>query len=161
MSTYGDKVLCHPDKDEIMSRLLGGEAVLACADWLKVKYPGNRRRWISYLTLQRYRQEHLKLQGQVLKDIQSSKRELTTERVHEQREVALRESPAYEAAKMEVVKDILNRDTLILDLKDKIFERIRLLENEDVNYKNDSVIVEYISQLRQLMVDYHKMVVDM
>lgn len=157
---FGEKIDAHPDKQELIERLLAGESVREAAAWLKQKYPANRRRWISYLTLQRYRQEHLNLKGQVLKEVKATAHELTAERVQDQRVIALRDSPEYDAAKTTIAKDILKKDQLILDIHDKIWQRIQLLEEEGTNYKNDAVICEYISQMRQLMMDYHKMVMD-
>lgn len=157
---YGDKVSLHPDREEIQERLLSGESVREVATWLKKKYPNVRRNWISYLTLQRYRQEHLRLQGDVLREIKQTSNGLTTERVHQQREVALKESTPYQAAKLQIAHDVLNREQMILDLQDKIWQRIKMIENEELNYKTETVLAQYIGEMRQLMGDYHKMLVD-
>ncbi len=157
---YGDKILAHPDKQEIIDRLLAGDSVKNCAAWLKAKYVHNRNRWISYLTLQRYRDEHLNLKGEVLKEIKQATRELTTERVHQQRTTALRESSAYETGKTAVITGILDQGTMLLELHDKIQARLAKIEAQDYNYKNEAVMVEYIGQFRQLIADYHKMTMD-
>lgn len=157
---FGDKVSAHPDRDEIMERLLSGESVRGVAKWLKTKYPNTKRNWISYLTLQRYRQEHLKLQGEVLREVKEAGNVLTAERVNDQRELALKESKPYEAAKLSIANDVLNREQMIIDLQDKVWQRIKMLENEDLNYKTETVLKDYISELRQLMSDYHRMLVD-
>ena len=158
--SYGDKICTHPDKDEIIERLLSGESVRAVESWLRSKYPNSKRKWISYLTLQRYRQEHLKLQGEVLREIKEVGHALIAERASQQREVALKESQPYEAAKIKIAADVLNREQVIVDLQDKIWQRIKMLENEELNYKTETVLAQYISELRQLMGDYHKMLVD-
>lgn len=157
---FGEKVAAHPDKDEIQERLLSGESVREVAKWLKKKYPNTKKNWISYLTLQRYRQQHLNLKGQVLKEVKEASQTLTAERVHDQRDIALRESAPYEAAKLQIAQDVLNREQMILDLQDKIWQRIKMLEGEDLNYKTETVLAQYIGEMRQLMGDYHKMLVD-
>lgn len=157
---YGEKIYAHPDKNEITERLLEGESVRDVASWLKGKYPNNKRRWISYLTLQRFRTAHLNLKGKVLSEIKSTSRSLTTERFNQQRDLALEESPAYEKAKLKIATDVLSREQLILDLQDKAWQRIKMLESEDLNYKTETVLVQYLSELRQLMSDYHKMLLD-
>lgn len=157
---FGEKVDRHPDKAEIQERLLSGESVRSVAKWLKTKYPKTKRNWVSYLTLQRYRQEHLHLQGEVLREVKEVGETLTAERVHEQRDVALKESEPYQAAKLQIAHDVMNREQMILDLQDKVWQRIKMLEGEDLNYKTETVIAQYISELRQLMGDYHKMLVD-
>lgn len=157
---FGDKIIAHPDKQEIIDRLLAGESVKAVADWLRIKYVNNRNRWVSYLTLQRYRQEHLNLKGEVLQEIKQTANQLTAERVRDQRSTAIRAMPEYEAAKTQIAKEILDHGSLILDIHDKIWDRLNRMENLETNYKNDAVIVEYIGQLRQLAADYHKTKMD-
>lgn len=158
---FGEKVAYHPDRDEIIERLLSGESVNTVASWLKAKYPNKQRNQISYLTLQRFRKDHLKLQGEVLREIKQTSHALTTERIVAQREAALVESKPYEAAKLKIAQDVLSREQLILDIQDKCWQRIKMLESEELNYKTETVLVQYISELRQLMSDYHKMLVDM
>lgn len=157
---YCDKVLSHPDCREIEERLLSGESVRTVSSWIKSKYPNNKRNHISYLTLQRFRQDHLNLRGEVLKEIRETTTALTAERVEEQREMAVKESPTYQAAKLRIAHDVMNREQLILSLQDKIWQRIKMIENEELNYKTETVLAQYISELRQLLNDYHKQLVD-
>lgn len=156
----GEKISAHPDKDEITERLLSGESVRSIAAWLRQKHSSNKRFWISYLTLQRFRQQHLQLHGKVLREIKETVQTVTAERVNEQRALSIQESKPYEAAKLQIASDVLGREQLILDLHDKVWQRIKMLENEDLNYKTETVIVQYISELRQLMGDYNKMLLD-
>lgn len=156
----GDKVLAHPDCNEIMERLAAGDSVDNVETWLRSRYPTNKNRWISYLTLQRFRQTHMNLKGQVLAEIKSEAHKISASKVEEQKHNAVVNSSAYETAKLTVAQGILNQNNLMLELHDKIWDRIRLMEAQEVNYKNDAVIVEYLSQLRQLMMDHHKVIMD-
>ena len=61
-----NKVLRHPDKEEIIKMLLNGESVKEVERWIKKKHPRSRRLQISYMTLQKFRAENLNLKGDVL-----------------------------------------------------------------------------------------------
>ena len=65
------KVLVHPDKEEIIKQLLEGSSVKSVESWIKDKYPRKKRMHISYMTLQKFRSEHLNLRGEVLDDIKN------------------------------------------------------------------------------------------
>lgn len=156
----GDKILMHPDRNEIEERLLAGESVRSVSAWLKKKYPKNKEKQISYLTLQRYRKQALNLQGEVLSEIKQTQRDLTIQRFDQQNIQRLKESSAYDNAKLTIAQDLLERNNLILELHDKAWDRLKLLEQEPLNYKTEEVIVKYIDQLRGLLQDHHKMLMD-
>ena len=69
-----NKVARHPDKDEIIKMLLNGESVKQVDAWLKKKYPKKKRLHISYMTLQKFRSEHLNIKGDLLEDIKLKKK---------------------------------------------------------------------------------------
>ena len=70
------KVLNHPDKEDMIKRLLGGDSVKEVERWLKEKYPRSKRLHVSYMTLQKFRADHLNLKGDVLGDIKNRRTEL-------------------------------------------------------------------------------------
>lgn len=156
----GDKILHHLEKDEIIRRLLAGESVRDVSEWLRAKYPKRSNMWVSYLTLQRFRSEQLNLKSEVLQEVKEARELLVSERVAEQKSLIVKETPAYQEAKLAIATDIVDRGKLILDLHDKIWQRMKMLEAEPINYKTETVITQYISEMRQLMGDYHKMLID-
>ena len=75
------KILNHPDKEEVIKKLLEGDSVKEVERWLKEKYPRTRRLHISYMTLQKFRGEHLNLKGEVLDDIKNRRGEIDKEAI--------------------------------------------------------------------------------
>ena len=71
-----NKVLRHPDKEEIIKMLLNGESVKEVERWIKKKHPRSKRLQISYMTLQKFRAENLNLKGDVLDDIKNRRAEV-------------------------------------------------------------------------------------
>ena len=65
------KVIRHPDKEEIIKRLLAGESTREIEASLKAKYnkPEDRRYHVSYMTLQKFRSEELNLKKNIIDDI--------------------------------------------------------------------------------------------
>ena len=67
------KVLKHPDKEEIIKKLLNGESLKDVERWLSKKYPRKKRLHISYMTLQKFRKENLNIEGEILDEDQKDK----------------------------------------------------------------------------------------
>jgi len=57
---------------EIIGMLNEGESVRKVEAQLKEKYPNNKKLWLTSVTLQKFRKNHLQLDGKVLKDIQEN-----------------------------------------------------------------------------------------
>ena len=67
------KILCHPDKNKITRMLLRGEGVRKVSKIINEMYPNDKKKHISVPTLQKFRKEHLKIEGEVLNDIKNIK----------------------------------------------------------------------------------------
>ena len=76
------KVLNHPDKEELIRKLLEGDSVKEVEAWIKQKYPRRKRLHVSYMTLQKFRAEHLNLKGDVLEDIKNRRHEIDLSLIH-------------------------------------------------------------------------------
>ena len=90
------KVLNHPDKEELIKKLLEGESVKGVESWLKDKYPRKKRMHISYMTLQKFRTEHLNLKGEVLDDIKNRRIEVSKEASEAEARMIVKNSSAYQ-----------------------------------------------------------------
>lgn len=154
----GDSVLDHPLKQEIDERLLAGEGVHSVAKWIKQKYPRAPKYWITYATLQEYRKRYLNLEGEVLQEIKQERRALMKEKKKEAQLQKTKDSAAYQKAKRRLAEDLFDTQTEFLNIHDKIWQRIRVLEAEETKHLNDRVICDYITQARQTLMDYHKLV---
>jgi hypothetical protein len=55
------KILNHPSADLIVRRLRSGVGVRKVEKEIKELYPNDKNKWITSLTLQTFRKEHLKM----------------------------------------------------------------------------------------------------
>ena len=67
-----EKILTHPDKNKILKMLKDGHGVRKVEAFLRDKYPGNKKLIITAPSLQRFRKEHLNIEGKALEVIKDS-----------------------------------------------------------------------------------------
>lgn len=155
------KVLNHPDKEELIRRLLEGDSVKEVEGWLKEKYPRRKRLHVSYMTLQKFRAEHLNLKGDVLDDIKNRRHEIDKESIDAETKMVIHNSSAYQqkidqiaSNKLDVSKRLLEMDSLI---NSRLEFYYNLLENGGT-LKEDKIFIEYINTMKGLMQDWKKYV---
>jgi hypothetical protein len=69
------KILDHPDKNLIIRKLMNGEGVRKVAKWLQERHPNDKTRHLSVPTLQTFRKDHLKIEGEALEIIKTAEKE--------------------------------------------------------------------------------------
>ena len=151
----------HPDKDEIIKRMLDGESVRSIESWLKEKYPNKKRNHISYPTLQIFRQENLNIRGEVLEDIKeikAAKDEAEKERILEEK---VKKSNAYKEKLEEIVSQEIDVNRRLLEMEALVNSRIEFyfnILNSGGTIREDKIFIEYINILRGLMSDWKKFI---
>jgi len=157
------KILKHPDKEEIIELLNNGESVRGVEAKLKEKYPNNKNLWLSSVTLQKFRKEHLQLEGKVLKDIQEAGR--TQKQILEEqvRQKQLESSDAYNRkiqeianAKLDVARRILELDKLIETRMEYWFNAVA--SGEESAAKGDKELRQFMDRQMNLLAQYKKFV---
>ena len=155
------KVLNHPDKEELIRKLLEGDSVKEVEGWLREKYPRRKRLHVSYMTLQKFRAEHLNLKGDVLDDIKNRRHEIDKESIDAETKMVIHNSSAYQqkidqiaSNKLDVSKRLLEMDSLI---NSRLEFYYNLLENGGT-LKEDKIFIEYINTMKGLMQDWKKYV---
>ena len=123
------KILQHPDKEEIIEKLIGGDSVKEVEAWIKDKYPGLKSNHISYMTLQKFRSEHLNLKGDVLDDIKNRKKEVEKQMMEEEAQEVIRASSAYQDKINEIADEKLDVARNILKLEKIISSRMEFYFN--------------------------------
>lgn len=154
-----NKVLKHPDKEDIIKMLLDGDSVKEVEGWLKKKYPKSRRLQISYMTLQKFRSEHLNIKGDVLDDIKNKRYEVKKSTEEAEAKMMLLNSSHYKDKINEIASTELDVTRRLLELDTIITSRIEyyynLLQNGG-SIKEDKIFLEYINSLKSLMQDWKK-----
>jgi len=153
------KVLNHPDKEEIIRLLLDGDSVKEVERWLKRKYPKSKRLQISYMTIQKFRSEHLNLKGEILDDIKNKRAEVKKDVEVAETRMLVSSSSSYQDKIEEIASSELDVSRRLLELDALIGARIEyyynLLENGG-SIREDKIFIEYINTLKSLMQDWKK-----
>tara|TARA_A100001011_G_scaffold398129_1_gene501473 strand:- start:1318 stop:2010 length:693 start_codon:yes stop_codon:yes gene_type:complete len=154
-----NKVLRHPDKEDIIKKLLAGESVKEVERWIKDKHPRSKRLQISYMTLQKFRSEHLDIKGDVLDEIKNRRTEIAKEsKEAEVRSIVINSSSYQEkleeiaSSELDVTRRLLEMDKLVTSRLEYYFN---LLQNGG-SLKEDKIFLEYINSLKSIMQDWKK-----
>lgn len=159
-----DKIMNHPDKDEIVQRLIGGDSVRLIASWLKNKYPNSSRNQISYISLQSFRKNFLHMEADALKEIQKQRKDMQLQRRQDLQQEAVHKTAAYQVGLANYVQDsIIDYNQEILGLIEDCKDGIRGLKDMNTNkgsHLNHQAITAYIARLQGVVELHHKMVKD-
>ena len=153
------KILNHPDKEDIIKKLLDGDSVKQVEGWLKDKYPRTRRLHISYMTLQKFRGERLNLKGEVLDDIKNKRVQVDKEATEAETRMIIRESSSYQTKIEEIATSELDVAKRLLEMDSLINSRIEYYYNllqEGGSLREDKIFIEYINAMKNIMQDWKK-----
>lgn len=153
------KVLNHPDKEDVIRKLLEGDSVKEVERWLRDKYPRTKRLHISYMTLQKFRAEHLNLKGNVLDDIKNKRTEVDRAATDAETKMIVAASSSYQQkideiadSELDVTRRLLEMDRLV---NSRIEHYFNLLQ-QGGTIREDKVFLEYINTMKSLMQDWKK-----
>ncbi len=159
-----NKVFTHPEKELIIDKLLKGESVKGVEEWLKNKHPRKKKLWISYATLQKFRKEHLHLDGEVLENIKSARREQDDTSLALEAKAILAGSSAYQKKISEIAntefdanRRILEMLTLVSSRMEYYFNIVTIGDTKDT-VKQDKMFLELLNTQKGLVQDWKKYV---
>lgn len=157
-----NKILNHPHKDEIISKLISGESVKEVEEWLRKKHPKSKRLHVSYMTLQKFRKEHLNLEGEVLEDIKNARFDSDKSTQSAEIRAVIASSSAYQNKISEIASSELDVTRKLLEMNQLINSRIEFyfnaLNGENSGIKEDKIFLEYLGMYRGVMQDWKKYV---
>lgn len=157
----GSKILRHPDREEIVKKLINGESVKQIEKWLKGKYPRTKRLHVSYMTLQKFRAQNLNIKGELLEEVKKAKEEFEQVSVDTQLRELTTNSNAYQDKIKEIASKELDVTRRLLEMDKIISSRIEYYYNilaAGGSIKHDKIFIEYISMLKSIMQDWKKYV---
>lgn len=151
MSTKYGKIINHPDQEQIISKLASGESVRSVANWLKSKYPDNKKYHIAFQTLDEFRKNFLNIKGGVLEDLKQKYKEQQGWEEYEDTEAIVKKNKTYNHLKKEALKkhiDVEDRMFEMLNVMDSRIEHLysMVLKNPN-NYKPDYVLLQYFGKI--------------
>jgi hypothetical protein len=159
-----DKINAHPDKDEIIQRLIAGDSTRNIEAWLKSKYPYEKKKHISYVALQSFRKNYLNLEADALKQIQKQRKDALMQRKFEIENEAVKKTAAYQIGISNYVQDsIIDYNQEMLELIENCKEGVRSLKEANSNknsHLNHQAITSYLTKLQGVIELHHKIVKD-
>ncbi len=157
----GNKVLNHPEREDIIKKLVNGESVKEVEKWLRKKHPRTNRLQISYATLQKFRKDHLHIEGDVLDKIKQAKKEQTLESGELETKAIIAASSAYQDKINEIVSNELDSNKKLLEMSALITSRMEYYFNslnDGTNIQKDRMFLDLIGAQRGLVQDWKKYV---
>lgn len=154
------KILNHPDRDQIISRLTSGESVREVSNWLKEKYPELKNNQISPGLLDQFRRNYLNLHGTILEDLKCKIREQQNEEIKDDIKQIVKRNKTYNEKLTEFVGEQL-------DLKKKLHQFLNVSEsrfaqlfdisqNNPNNLKPDKAMGDWLRNMLELIREIRK-----
>jgi hypothetical protein len=160
-----EKILQHPDKDEIISKLIIGISPKTITEWLKGKYTNvdESKFVISEKTIKSFKDNYLDIYKILKEDFDKTKNALATN-AEDQLMLSVQNNPTYknkmiELASQEIdIKKMLANMIIAIETRAaQIFDSIQE-DPRNINSRNDRVLREWFDTLGANLERFHKLV---
>jgi len=125
------KVLSHPNINMIVKELTDGAGVRKVAKILQEMYPDDKKKHISPVTLQKFRKEHLGIEGDALEAIKEASKEKKMIETKEQEHKEVQKLPSYKEKLQEAIdlhidirQQLANLHILISARMEDLFDKL-------------------------------------
>jgi len=160
MSAKYGKILNHPDRDQITSKLASGDPVRSVAYWIKKKYPKDKKYHIAFQTLDEFRKNHLNIKGTVLTDLKEKYKEQQLAEVEEELNIVVNKNKTYNQLKKDALKKHIDVEERMLEIFNVMEGRVEHLYNQAIqnpnNYKGDYVLIQYFGKFLDYIKEIRK-----
>jgi hypothetical protein len=158
------KILEHPDKDEIISKLVIGQAASDIHDWLKAKYTnvGESKFIITEKILKSFQNTHLDFYMDIQQDIAKTKDALATSGTIDSIELSIKSNPTYQDTILQLSAKELDAETMMgrmaLAVENRIGQLYNLIQEDprNVNTKTERLWVELVETAGGILDKYYK-----
>lgn len=157
------KIFEHPDREEIISKLVIGISPNQIYDWLKSKYTNvsEGKFVISEKYLENFKDQYLDVYKMIQEDIINTRSSLELN-MDDKLELAVKNNNTYKTRMLDLagqeldIKTIVSRLATNIELRlSQIFDSIQENPN-NVNTKIERVVIEYADALAGIIEKYHK-----
>jgi hypothetical protein len=157
------KILDHPDKDEIISKLVIGQSSKDIYDWLSAKYTNvsEAKFVIAEKSLTSFKDNYLDIYNMIQEDLSKTKGAIVAG-TEEQLQLAVKNNPAYKNIMLETANTQLDVRKTIQQLCIAIETRLSQVFDEiqedprNINTKVDRLLIEYAEVLGNILEKYYK-----
>lgn len=157
------KIIDHPDKDEIISKLVIGVSAHDVHEWLQVKYTNisEIKFVISEKSIKSFQENYLDIYNLIQEDIAKSKVAVATN-TQEDLTLAVQNNSAYKSKMMELASKEIDVRKIIANLCVAIETRLAQVFDEiqsdprNINTRIDRLLIEYTDTLGNILEKYYK-----
>lgn len=157
------KILEHPDKDEIISKLIIGISPKDVHDWLKAKYTNvsESKFVIAEKSIKSFQENYLDIYNLIQEDIAKSKQALNSS-TEDQLELAVQNNNTYKSKMLELADKEIDVRKIISNLCIAIETRLAQVFDEiqedprNINTRVDRLLIEYADTLGNILEKYYK-----
>ena len=157
------KILEHPDKDEIINKLVIGQSTTDIHDWLKQKYTNvsEAKFVLSDKALKSFQDTYLDFYTEMQVDLSKTKTALANG-TSDQLELAVKSNPSYKDALVKMANTELDIRSMVANLCINVETRIAQVFDEiqedprNINTKVDRLLIDYAEALGNILEKYYK-----
>jgi hypothetical protein len=158
------KILEHPDKDEIISKLVIGISSQDIHDWLKAKYTNvsETKFVIAEKSIKSFQDNYLDIYNLIQQDIVKSKTALATNSVEDQLDLSVKNNLTYKNKMLELADKEIDIRKMVANLCVAIETRVSQVFDEiqedprNINTKVDRLLIDYAEVLGTILEKYYK-----
>ncbi len=159
------KILEHPDKDEVISKLIIGISPKDIHDWLKAKYTNvsETKFVLSEKLVKSFQENYLDIYTMLKEDIAKTKMAVSNH-TEENLELAVKDNSAYRSAMLQMANNEVDAKRMITNLClaietriSQVFDSIQQDPN-NINTRVDRLMIEYADSLGGILEKYYKFV---
>ena len=154
------KILEHPDRDEIISKLLLGISAKDISSNLSIRYGDvDKKLILSESTISSFKKNSLNIYKTIQEDLHKTSVALAT---GTEANLTIKSNPQYKEAMLKLANNELDVKTmlgnLILSVENRVAQLTDLIQQdpENINSKNERLLNEYIDRLQGALEKWHK-----
>ena len=158
------KILDHPDKEEIINKLLIGLSVKDINQWMEAKYSNvsEAKFIISENMLSSFKDDYLDIYSLIQSDLTKTKTALANNTNTSDVDLALQNSPSYKEIMIKSVSQEMDIRAIIKNLCLAIENRLSTVfdviqaDPQNINTRLDRLLIEYTEALGNILEKYYK-----
>mgnify|MGYP003642663550 CR=1 FL=1 len=157
------KIISHPDKDELISKLVIGISSKDIYDWLASKYvnPNEKKFILSEKSIKSFKDNYLDIYSLIQNDLANTKIAVANNN-EDDLELSIRNLPAYKNILIKTANEELDIRTIVkklcaaIELRfSQVFDEIQA-DPGTINTKIDRLLIDYTEVLGNILEKYYK-----
>lgn len=157
------KILDHPDKDEIIAKLVSGGSPKDVHDWLKATYTNvsETKFVVAEKSLKSFQENYLDVYELIREDLEKTKTSIATN-TEDQLELSIKSNPTYKNIMLKTANSELDIRQIVVNLAIAIETRLAQVFDEiqedprNINTRVDRLLIDYAEVFGNILEKYYK-----